>query len=105
MPAFQDRRDYGRSTNFTTRRGPGLCLLGGFDVLLIQVVQGLPMIIGEHEMKNDRLAKQRAEVSVDESVRILRELRELTQSQPDELIRISQATISPGWEVVLECAA
>ena len=56
-------------------------------------------------MKNDRPAKQRAEVSVDESVRILRELRELMQSQPGELIRISQATISPGWEVVLECAA
>ena len=75
------------------------------------------------------------EVSVSESVRILRELQELIQGQLTELTRISQATISaiensrvnlgverakvlaralkchpavlvfPGWEVPLECAA
>lgn len=75
------------------------------------------------------------EVSVSESVRILRELQELIQGQLTELTGISRATISaiensrvnlgverakvlaralkchpavlvfPGWEVPLECAA
>ena len=86
-------------------------------------------------MKEFRPAKKRVEVSVGESVRILRELQELSQSQLSELTGISQATISaiensrvnlgverakvlaralkchpavlvfPGWEVSLECAA
>ncbi|MCX7155579.1 MAG: helix-turn-helix transcriptional regulator [Rhodocyclales bacterium] len=86
-------------------------------------------------MKEFRPAKKRVEVSVGESVRILRELQELTQSQLSELSSIPQATISaiengrvnlgverakvlaralkchpavlvfPGWEVSLERAA
>ena len=45
-------------------------------------------------MKEFRPAKKRVEVSVGESVRILRELQELTQSQLSELTGIPQATIS-----------
>ena len=45
-------------------------------------------------MKEFRPAKKRVEVTVGESVRILRELQELTQSQLCELSGISQATIS-----------
>ena len=45
-------------------------------------------------MKNFRPAKKRVEVSVGESVRILRELQELSQSQLSALTGISQATIS-----------
>jgi len=86
-------------------------------------------------MKDFRPAKKRVEVSVGESVRILRELQELSQRQLSELTAIPQATISaiensrvnlgverakvlaralrchpavlvfPGWEVELESAA
>ena len=86
-------------------------------------------------MKDFRPARKRMEVSVGESVRILRELQELSQSQLSELSGIPQATISaiengrvnlgverakrlaralkchpavivfPGWEVQLEHAA
>jgi transcriptional regulator with XRE-family HTH domain len=86
-------------------------------------------------MKNFRPAKQRVEVSVGESLRILRELQELSQRQLAELTGIPQATISaiengrvnlgverakvlaralkchpavlvfPGWEVPYEAAA
>jgi transcriptional regulator with XRE-family HTH domain len=86
-------------------------------------------------MKPFRPVKKRAEVSPGESVRILRELQELSQSQLSQLTGISQATISaiengrvnlgverakalaralkchpavlvfPGWEVPLESAA
>jgi transcriptional regulator with XRE-family HTH domain len=45
-------------------------------------------------MKEFRAAKQRIEVSVGESVRILRELQELTQSELAELTGIPQTTIS-----------
>ena len=45
-------------------------------------------------MKEFRPAKKRIEVSVGESVRILRELQELSQSQLSELTGIPQATIS-----------
>ncbi len=45
-------------------------------------------------MKEFRSAKKRIEVSVGESVRILRELQELSQSQLSELTGIPQATIS-----------
>ncbi len=45
-------------------------------------------------MKGYRLAKKRITVSVGESVRILRELQELSQSQLARLTRIPQATIS-----------
>jgi len=86
-------------------------------------------------MREFRPAKRRVEVSVGESVRILRELQEFTQSQLAELTGIPQATISaiengrvnlgverakvlaralkchpavlvfPGWEVSSESAA
>ena len=86
-------------------------------------------------MKNFQPAKQRVEVSVGESVRILRELQEFSQSQLSALTGVSQATISaiengrvnlgverakvlaralrchpavlvfPGWEIPLEAAA
>ena len=86
-------------------------------------------------MKEFRPAKQRVEVSVGESLRILRELQDLSQSRLAELTGIPQATISaiengrvnlgverakvfaralrchpavlvfPGWEVPLEPAA
>ncbi len=86
-------------------------------------------------MKLFRLAKTRVEVSVGESVRILRELQELSQSQLAEVSGIPQSTISaiengrvnlgierakmlaralqchpsvlvfPGWEVPLNLAA
>lgn len=45
-------------------------------------------------MKEFRPAKKRVEVSVGESVRILRELQELSQSQLSGLTGIPQATIS-----------
>jgi transcriptional regulator with XRE-family HTH domain len=45
-------------------------------------------------MKDYRTAKKRIEVSVGESVRILRELQELSQSQLSRLTGIPQATIS-----------
>lgn len=45
-------------------------------------------------MKGYRLAKKRITVSVGESVRILRELQELSQSQLARLTGIPQATIS-----------
>ena len=87
------------------------------------------------EMKLFRPAKTRVEVSVGESVRILRELQELSQSQLAERSGIPQSTISaiengrvnlgverakmlaralqchpsvlvfPGWEVPLKLAA
>jgi len=86
-------------------------------------------------MKDFRVAKRRVEVSVGESVRILRELQELTQGQLAELTSIPQSTISaiengrvnlgverakvlaralkchpavlvfPGWDVARESAA
>ena len=86
-------------------------------------------------MKEFRPAKKRVEVSVGESVRILRELQELSQSQLAELTGIPQTTLSaiengrvnlgverakvlakalkchpavlvfPGWEVPRESAA
>ena len=86
-------------------------------------------------MKEFSPAKQRIEVTVGESVRIVRELQALSQSQLSEITGISQATISaiengrvnlgverakvlaralkchpavlvfPGWEVPLESAA
>ena len=86
-------------------------------------------------MKEFRPAKKRIEVSVGESVRIIRELQGLSQNQLSELTGIPQATISaiengrvnlgverakvlaralkchpavllfPGWDVPLESAA
>ncbi len=86
-------------------------------------------------MSNYRAAKKRVEVSVGESVRILRELQELSQSELARLTGIPQASISaiendrvnlgverakvlaralrchpavlvfPGWEMPLKSAA
>ncbi len=86
-------------------------------------------------MKNFHPARKRVEVFVGESVRILRELQELNQTQLSELTGIPQATISaiengrvnlgverakvlahalkchpavlvfPGWEVPLDAVA
>ena len=86
-------------------------------------------------MSNYRVARKRVEVSVGESVRILREFQELTQSELARLTGIPQATLSaiendrvnlgverakvlaralkchpavlvfPGWEVPQESAA
>lgn len=86
-------------------------------------------------MKEFRPARKRIEVSVGESVRILRELQEMSQNQLSELTGIPQATISaiengrvnlgverakvlaralkchpavllfPGWELPVESAA
>jgi transcriptional regulator with XRE-family HTH domain len=45
-------------------------------------------------MKEYRHAKRRIKVSIGESVRIIRELQELSQNQLSQLIGIPQATIS-----------
>ena len=45
-------------------------------------------------MKNFRRAKKRVDVSVGESVRIIRELQEYSQNQLAELTGIPQSTIS-----------
>ena len=52
------------------------------------------MITGGNNMKNFRKAKKTVDVSVGESVRIMRELQELSQSQLSELTGIPQSTIS-----------
>jgi transcriptional regulator with XRE-family HTH domain len=94
-----------------------------------------PTIIGGREMKEFRPARKRIDVSVGESVRLIRELQGLSQNQLAALSGISQATLSaiennrvrlgierakvlaralkchpavlvfPGWEVPLESAA
>ena len=86
-------------------------------------------------MKEFQAAKKRIEVSVSESVRIIRELQELSQNQLSEFTGIPQSTLSaiengrvnlgverakvlaralkchpavllfPGWDVPLESAA
>src|SRR5712671_6122387 len=93
------------------------------------------MTIGGSEMQVFRAAKKRADVSVGESVRIIRELQGLSQNRLAELGGIPQATLSaiendrvrlgverakvlaralrchpavlvfPGWEVPVETAA
>lgn len=52
------------------------------------------MITEGNKMKEYRKAKRRIEVSVGESVRILRELQELSQNELAELTGIPQSTIS-----------
>jgi len=54
----------------------------------------LRMSIGESEMKAYRKAKQRVDVSVGESVRISRELQEMSQNELSELTGIPQSTLS-----------
>ena len=52
------------------------------------------MTTGETNMKDYRKAKKTTEVSVGDSVRILRELQELSQNQLASLTSIPQSTIS-----------
>lgn len=52
------------------------------------------MITGENKMKGYNKAKKTVDVSVGESVRIMRELQELSQSELAKLTGIPQSTIS-----------
>lgn len=52
------------------------------------------MTIGESEMRDFTKAKKRIDVSVGESVRIIREFQELSQNELAELTGIPQSTIS-----------
>ena len=93
------------------------------------------MIIGESSMKDFKKAKKIVDVSVGESVRIIRELQEMSQNDLAEATGIPQSTISaiendrvklgverakviaialkchpavlvfPGWEIKKETAA
>ena len=51
------------------------------------------MITGENDVKDFRPAKKRVDVSVGESLRIVRELQGLSQNQLAELSGIPQATL------------
>ena len=53
-----------------------------------------PMTTERNEMSEYTKARKRVEVSVGESVRIIRELQELSQNQLAELTGIPQSTIS-----------
>jgi transcriptional regulator with XRE-family HTH domain len=52
------------------------------------------MIIGESSMRNYRKAKKAVDVSVGESVRIIRELQELSRNELSSLTGIPQSTNS-----------
>jgi transcriptional regulator with XRE-family HTH domain len=52
------------------------------------------MIIGRSNMNDYQRAKRTVEVSVGESVRILREIQELSQNELAEITGIPQSTIS-----------
>ena len=52
------------------------------------------MIIGKSEMSNYRKARKRIDVSIGESVRIIRELQELSQNELAAITGIPQSTIS-----------
>lgn len=52
------------------------------------------MTIGESEMNDYRIAKRNVDVSVGESVKILRELQELSQNVLAQVSGIPQSTIS-----------
>jgi len=52
------------------------------------------MTIGKNKMKNYRKARKTVDVSVGESVRIMREFQELSQNRLAELTGIPQSTIS-----------
>ena len=52
------------------------------------------MTTGESNMKNYRKAKKQTEVSVGESLRILREFQELSQNELAKITGIPQSTIS-----------
>jgi len=52
------------------------------------------MITGKNNMKNYQKAKRQIDVSVGESVKIIRELQELSQNELAKLSNIPQSTIS-----------
>jgi transcriptional regulator with XRE-family HTH domain len=52
------------------------------------------MTTGRSEMSEYRKARKRVDVSIGESVRILRELQELSQNELSEMTGIPQSTIS-----------
>jgi len=52
------------------------------------------MIIGKSKMRNYSKAKKLVDVSVGESVRIIRELQEMSQNELSALTGIPQSTIS-----------
>jgi transcriptional regulator with XRE-family HTH domain len=52
------------------------------------------MTIGESDMKDYKEAKIRVNVSIGESVRIIRELQELSQNELSSLTGIPQSTLS-----------
>ncbi len=54
----------------------------------------MPMIIGRNEMKDYKTAKGHIEVTVGESVRIIRELQEMSQNDLARATGIPQSTIS-----------
>ena len=52
------------------------------------------MITGENNMKDYKEAQKRADVSIGESVKIIRELQELSQNELSSLTGIPQSTLS-----------
>ena len=52
------------------------------------------MIIGKSKMKDYKAAKKQIDVSVGESVRIIRELQEMSQNELSKATGIPQSTIS-----------
>ena len=52
------------------------------------------MITGKNKMKNYQLSEKRVVVTVGESVRIIRELQELSQNKLAEITGIPQSTLS-----------
>ena len=52
------------------------------------------MITGENNMKDYNEAKKRTDVSIGESVKIIRELQELSQNELSSITGIPQSTLS-----------
>ena len=52
------------------------------------------MITGENNMKNYKEAQKRTDVSIGESVKIIRELQELSQNELSVMTGIPQSTLS-----------
>jgi len=52
------------------------------------------MITGENNMKDYKEAKKRVDVSIGESVKIIRELQELSQNELSSITGIPQSTLS-----------
>ncbi len=52
------------------------------------------MITGENKMKDYKEAKKRTDVSIGESVKIIRELQELSQNELSTITGIPQSTLS-----------